>query len=372
MGTIIFDGKDLADFGVVPTGSGTYGAPARKYNAIEIQGRNGEFIQDLGYFSNYNITYPCFINENFSERMQSLRNFLCSRSGYKKLYDSYDQDHYRMAYFSAEIVPETATRNMGARFELTFTCKPQRFLSSAETPINLSGSNTYPRTYEKSELSSNIRTIVPIYLGEGPYCIYDLGEPIHFDSESHGIAEIIGADNVAVMCTQDPLNSEYNTTAPNYGYIPERDNAFRYWITKKSMALTIKKVANDVEEILYTSAQNIIRFENISQFTSKPLVKLYRHDPAPGRIDAGVVTINGTDICTIDVMPSIEACPYYYVDFETMNVYGPRTGTRKGEPMNLNPYMKIDGKGELKSGINEIYIGSHIDAIDVVPRWFEL
>lgn len=39
MGTIIFDGKDLADFGVVPTGSGTFGAPARKYNATEIQGR---------------------------------------------------------------------------------------------------------------------------------------------------------------------------------------------------------------------------------------------------------------------------------------------------------------------------------------------
>ena len=53
-----FDGENSKDYGVYITGSGVFNAPERDVEMISIPGRDGAFAQDMGRFSNIEVTYP--------------------------------------------------------------------------------------------------------------------------------------------------------------------------------------------------------------------------------------------------------------------------------------------------------------------------
>lgn len=141
MGNIYFDNVNIsAAYSATPTGSGTFGAPARDVEAIEVPGRNGDIVIDHGRYSNIEVVYPCFINRNFAQNYQGLKSFLTSRIGYKRLEDDYHPGYYRMAYFASGIEPDMRTLNRAGSFELVFSCKPQKYLTSGETPVAMSAS----------------------------------------------------------------------------------------------------------------------------------------------------------------------------------------------------------------------------------------
>ena len=128
----IYNGESSADFGVWISGGGTFNAPARDVETEVIPGRNGTVTFDNGRFENINLTYPAFISQRFQTRIEAFRAFLMSQRGYHRLEDTYHPDEYRMAMFRSDIEVETTTRNLGGGFEITFDCKPQRFLKSGE------------------------------------------------------------------------------------------------------------------------------------------------------------------------------------------------------------------------------------------------
>jgi phage-related protein len=132
MGTIYFNGKDLCEsFGMNVLGRGTYGAPARDIEQVHVPGRNGDLLFDNGGFLNQTVTYPeCSILENFPYYGAQLRNFLLSSPGYHELRDTYDPRFYRLAEFRGPFEPDvhTARNNDSAVFDLSFNCKPFRYL----------------------------------------------------------------------------------------------------------------------------------------------------------------------------------------------------------------------------------------------------
>ena len=137
---VIFDGKDLSEFGVSAIGRGTYGSPARDVETVHVPGRNGDVIFDNGCFYNAEITYPdCSIDDRFPERFRALRNFLMRDSKYRRLEDDYNPDEYRMARFTGAISPDvhTARNNRSGVFTLTFDAQPQRWLRSGEDIIEV-------------------------------------------------------------------------------------------------------------------------------------------------------------------------------------------------------------------------------------------
>lgn len=137
---IVYNGKDLSDFGMACVGQGAFSAPARDIEQVHIPGRNGDLLFDNGGFMNVNLTYPkCSIVENFPENSAALRNFLLSAPGYHRLEDSYNPDEYRMAEFRGPFDAEghTGRGNRSGVFDLTFNCQPQRFLKSGEDYILL-------------------------------------------------------------------------------------------------------------------------------------------------------------------------------------------------------------------------------------------
>lgn len=133
---LTFDGVDSTQYGVYITGEAVYNAPMRDVELIEIPGRNGAYALDKGRFNNIEITYPAGIygkdESEFAQAISDFRNAIASRVGYKRLTDDYNSNEYRMAVYSSGLEVSPALLKAG-QFDITFNCKPQRFLTSGET-----------------------------------------------------------------------------------------------------------------------------------------------------------------------------------------------------------------------------------------------
>lgn len=150
--SLTFDGVNSKDYGIYISGPGVFDAPARKYEMVSIPGRNGQYAIDEGTYDNIEVTYPAFVTDytqySFAERMSQIRNVFGSKSGYCRLYDSYNPDEFRLALFSNGVEVEPKHYNSTGEFNLIFNCKPQRYLVSGETPIEVtSGSKLVNPTY---------------------------------------------------------------------------------------------------------------------------------------------------------------------------------------------------------------------------------
>lgn len=120
------------DFGVWISGSGTYNAPAKDVTVMDIPGRNGTIMFDNGRWENITLTYPAFISRHFQPRIDDFRAAMASQVGYQRLEDTYHPDEFRLALFKGGLSVSPTTRNLAGNFDVTFDCKPQRFLKLGE------------------------------------------------------------------------------------------------------------------------------------------------------------------------------------------------------------------------------------------------
>ena len=89
IGFLIYNGKSSREFGLYVSGSGTFNAPQRDIETIEIPGRNGTLTIDKKRFKNISIPYPAFIREKFRAYTDAAREWLLADAGYRRLEDSY-------------------------------------------------------------------------------------------------------------------------------------------------------------------------------------------------------------------------------------------------------------------------------------------
>lgn len=152
-----FDGESSLNYGVYLTGEGVFNAPERAVEMVEIPGRNGNFVLDKGRFQNISITYKAGIVDyseaDFATRVSNVRNWLCSKVGYCRLEDDYNPNEYRMAAFVSGIEVDHDDLQTG-EFEITFDCKPQRWLTSGETAVTVADGGTLdnPTLFEAEPL----------------------------------------------------------------------------------------------------------------------------------------------------------------------------------------------------------------------------
>ncbi len=149
---IIFNGQSLRDFGVYISGLNTYNAPSRDVDSVKVPGRNGTLTMDNGRYNNINVTYPAFICNNYDARVEALRNFLLSQSGYKRLEDTYHPEEFRLARWAGEFTADTLDALIAGQFDLTFDCYPQRFLKEGEKQIELTANGSVNNTYSQTAL----------------------------------------------------------------------------------------------------------------------------------------------------------------------------------------------------------------------------
>ena len=130
----IFNGRSSREFGLFPSGNDTYNAPKKIFSLESIPGRNGELLTSEGYFGNAEVTYHVYLTNHLKERTDAIRDWLYSAQGYCRLEDSWHPEEFRMAFFSGPMEWEAILNKFG-QCDITFSCKPQRYLKEGEREI---------------------------------------------------------------------------------------------------------------------------------------------------------------------------------------------------------------------------------------------
>lgn len=152
-GWFIFDDFDTRtlDVDVYPEQIDT--APARDFKVIDAQGRNGSIIVDQERYPNVERSYWILAESGFPEVYNAISNALLSKRGYCRLTDSWNPDEYYMAYVNTPLQPEISWKTGMGKLLLTFTRKPQRWLTSGETPVSAHQGVTNPTEYPSKPLA---------------------------------------------------------------------------------------------------------------------------------------------------------------------------------------------------------------------------
>lgn len=140
---LYLNGVDSRDFGLYISGAATFLSPVRLAEEVTVPGRDGRLLLPNSRLDNVSIVYPAFIaGPDMPDKLEALKAFLLSLSGYVRLSDTYHPDRFRLASFQAGIIPEVSDWFRAAQFEIEFNCKPQVFLTSGELVKSFSASGS--------------------------------------------------------------------------------------------------------------------------------------------------------------------------------------------------------------------------------------
>lgn len=136
--SINFGGLNSADFDIFLSGEGTFAAPERDVKRVSVPGRNGDLIIDGEKWENLDVTYPAYIHTDFFDKFESFRAEICKLRGYQRIEDTYHPAEFRMGALTDGLSPNNFVYfYKSGKFDITFNCKPQRFLKSGEQPIQI-------------------------------------------------------------------------------------------------------------------------------------------------------------------------------------------------------------------------------------------
>ena len=393
--SLTFDGEDSRNYGIYITGNAVYNAPERDVEMIEIPGRNGAFALDNGRFQNIEVTYPAGIfadNESdFADGISAFRNFLCSRKGYVRLTDEYNPDEYRLAVYKSGLEVSPAQLKAG-EFDITFECKPQRFLLSGENEITVESGDTIdnPTLFESNPLLIS-EGLGAINVGDSKVTINDL--PLgritlrNSGSFSGDIIPLNGTDNLNYM---DNINVGTVTIVFRYtsstaeitsvSLSPVR-NCTGTWVreSKKEIQINLKMSPIVFEagvESGEISSELTGRFDFSSgSWSNVQFEGELSYDGAYG-IQVGWDTDSWlaakisarADEITADSTKSVLP-ETIYTDLDIGEAYYLNDGT----PVPLNNTVEIPAKlPTLAPGENEITYDNTITSLKLVPRWWKV
>ena len=398
--TLTFDGQSSRNYGVYITGEAVYNAPERAVEMITIPGRNGAFAFDQGRFENIEVTYPAGIfadtEDDFVAAVSNLRNMLCSRKGYCRLTDDYNPNEYRMAIYKSGLEVDTALMRAG-EFDITFECKPQRFLTSGETKTTLSN----PATVTNPTLFES-HPMLEVY-GFGTIDIN--GEEINVISTYLGNVIVL---NPTQMTYTGPLtvtiddqyaNTSDTITVSKVGYpAPWRVDSGYVLNTSSST------VSGDGTATISAGARDIFLNVKSNEWTftygtssTKTVTASFSLDTSVyGTITGGSVGLSlaydGADKFTLTVsqtVPSHFTQGYGQASFGTISLYSTQSAlgnpvyidldigeaykTENGSTVSVNNAIQIPADlPVLKPGSNTISYDNTFTKIDLVPRWWKI
>lgn len=243
----ILDGVDSRDYGVYISGQGTFSAPKKAYTFYNVPGRNGALLGNEHRLENIEVSYEAFIYTNFDENMAKFRSFLLSLNGYVKLTDSYHPDEYRMAAYDGPFEPEVTAMNDAGSFTITFTCKPQRFLTDGDTWYRWAGNYTYyigedisgDVTPDPAYMTVDFSVAVPTDKHPTPNSTHSYYIPPYIEGRVNG-SKIFGITKTGVSVASYNLIagtgtvSQKRISAPTSGWTLSTTNTFRHSLSNVS------------------------------------------------------------------------------------------------------------------------------------------
>lgn len=400
---LTFNGESSRNYGVYITGEAVYNAPSRDVEMITIPGRNGSFPLDHGRFENIEVTYPAGVfadNEaDFADAISDFRNMLCSASGYCRLEDEYNPDEYRLAVYKSGLEVEPAALKAG-EFDITFECKPQRYLKSGETPVTMTsgGTLTNPTKFKAS----------PLLGVEGYGNIYLAGQTITVNDLPYGHIE------TSELVTRDRGGTNINNSIMIYLINTDKMDTGDE-VTISGIKETFKHPLNSSTVIwdaavAYTTRQNI----SVTYATGSRSITFYiEHNPHTihlgssetwtDKLQATITWTGGSETVNVELFfnytssnNAVTITPRYYTqgDSQYLNIpafAGDSTKSILGDPSYIdcesgNAYM-VDGgityalnnavqmPSELPvipTGESTVTFDNTITELEVVPRWWKV
>ena len=217
IGYFVYGGKCSKDYGLYISGGGTFNAPERDVELVEVPGKNGSLVLDNGRFKNITVTYPAFIGHKFKSLSGAAREWLLRTSGYVRLEDSYNPENYRLARFGGPLDFDTRVLNRSGECNLSFDCKPQRFLTEGDFTIDVLGSIQLfnPTPFPALPLIRVYGASGTLMVGDAIIQISDIPEYMDID------CELMNAYKGTVNC-----NSKIN--APRFPTLPAGKTGIAY------------------------------------------------------------------------------------------------------------------------------------------------
>lgn len=143
-GLIVYGGEASTDYGIVVSEAPAFDKPTRRANIFSVQGRNGSILFQDGSYDDVNRSYKVTLDEDhgdLAEKVNAMTAWLYSMKGYQRLEDSFEPDVFRLAYYNGSGNVSNELMMYGST-DLTFTCRPERFLKVGETVHTLSNGET--------------------------------------------------------------------------------------------------------------------------------------------------------------------------------------------------------------------------------------
>lgn len=193
------DGKDLADFGVYVSGQGTFKSPQKEVTFYDVPGRPGALLGASSRLANVDVTYPAFISDNVRVNMRDLRSYLLSREGYVEIRDTYNTDETRLGVYTGALDPQMTPKHDAGEFDLTFSCKPQRWLTSGNAMIEvLKAASPYTIT---NPTHFNCQPLLRVYLtGNGAVMFKNPSSINEYEIDFATNISVLGFSYVDIDC----------------------------------------------------------------------------------------------------------------------------------------------------------------------------
>ena len=366
--TIYFNGKSSADFGLIVEYYPESVHAARRGELIPIPGRNGVIIREDGAYDTYSQTFQIWfrntLNRDTFQTARDVAEWLLGASGFCRLEDTYEPEHFRLARFVGPLNVETVLKNHG-RATLEFDVQPQRYLKSGETPLTFTGGATSiinnPTQFEARPLlkftdtsTEPIRVDQTLTMREN-YVILPSGTIRDFSSVNPGYA------------VSNPVSCAGKTraviTGNGYAFL-DSNGETRSGGYVNTGGFIDGKTVTARSEIVPDWASTIVVSRAKGQSSAVALA-LVDPRPNPG---ASAVTINGTtvnlDFSEHDII---------YLDCDLHDAYyidGSNANAMVSFSSSITAYPTFPG---LSPGWNSIHpnSGSILD-FELTPRWWTL
>ena len=405
---IEFGGVSSDAYDVVIEGPGEYTAPNRAYESISVPGRNGALILDKGYYENIDAEFNAVIQAEtqleFERKVRDFKNAIVSQKGYKRLTEAYHPESYRMAVYKSGFDDEPKFIGKAAVFTLVFECKPQRYLMSGETPMEItSGENILnPTLFDASPLlevkgHGNINVNgYDISLVDGPIgdillldkggfsstafsrLLLNTGDTITLDNAKLSLIFTVNTPSGATI-TNLPTHSETGATV---GYNAELvgDNAVRCDYTFENIStpngtsLTLNTTATINIAVNYSGGSS-------GTYTYKYAISLTIR--VPNNSDPGTLILNYSRNSGSGLSVSAEKSHGTVIGTSTQSILGNPTyidcdlgeayKIENGVPVSLNAYIDLGSNlPVLAVGSSEITFDNTITEVKITPRWWKV
>lgn len=111
------------------------------YEYVSIPGRDGDLTLWNGKYKNKMITYTCYCSQNAKTNIPAFMSAILASPTVARIEDTIHSDYFKQGTVVGGNSPVYSDGGATARFELTFNCKPQKWLKSGEQEVEITGTS---------------------------------------------------------------------------------------------------------------------------------------------------------------------------------------------------------------------------------------